>query len=294
MKKPSPKPTYHYAMETLLQAIDAAPIASDHPIFKKQDDKEFYETQLMFSYRKQQAAQHHIDNVGTMLKTAKADATKRAKAAAAKKRPENVVASSASMAWSSEAYIHELSAFLAAIRSGLDFLAIAAGRTMKGIINPSMHTLEGLDPKPHHGPIIHVVKAHAAWLKELREYRDEVVHRLVVQAPASGWLVSRKGKTSTVIIPVVVPRTTPKRGYDTRRSRAMETDLPVGLSRSEWHASVTYDDGTTEVIEHKIRYEPAGGHIPIAKFMAHHIAEYRKFSAEMFAAIATSRFGTVL
>ena len=46
MKKPSPKPTYHYAMETLLQAIDAAPIVSDHPIFKKQDDKEFYETKL--------------------------------------------------------------------------------------------------------------------------------------------------------------------------------------------------------------------------------------------------------
>ncbi|MFG1465073.1 hypothetical protein V5F77_19490 [Xanthobacter sp. DSM 24535] len=294
MKKPSPKLTYTDAMETLLQAIDAAPIASDHPIFKKQDDKEFYETQLMFSYRKQQAAQHHIDNISTMLKTAKADATKRAKAAAAKKHPENVVTSSASMTWSSEAYIHELSAFLAAIRSGLDFLAIAAGRTMKGIVNPSMHTLEGLEPKPHHGLVIHVVKAHAAWLKELREYRDEVVHRLVVQAPVSGWLVSGKGKTSTVIIPVVVPQATPKRGYDTRRSRTMESDLPVGLSRSEWHASDTYDDGTTENIEHKICYEPADGYILIAKFMAHHIAEYRKFSAEMFAAIAASGFGSVL
>ncbi|MER9298645.1 hypothetical protein NKI38_19435 [Mesorhizobium sp. M0621] len=287
MKKPSPQPTYHDAMEMLLQAIDAALISSDHPIFKKEDDKEFYETQLMFSYRKQQAAQHHIDNVDTMLKTAKADAVKRAKAAAAKKHPDNVVASSASVTWSSEAYIHELSAFLAAIRSGLDFLAVAAGRSMKGMTNPSMHTLEGVEPKPHHGPAIHVVKAHASWLKELREYRDEVVHRVVVQAPTSGWLVSKKGKTSTVIIPVVVPRTTPKRGYDTRRSRALETDLPVGLSRSEWHASVGYDDGTTEVVEHKIRYEPADGYIPIAKFMARHNAEYRKFSAEMFAAIAT-------
>lgn len=97
MKKPSPKPTYHDAMEMLLQAIDAAPISSDHPIFKKQDDKEFYETQLMFSYRKQQAAQHHFDNVGTVLKTATADAIKIAKVAAAKKHSEAVVASSASI-----------------------------------------------------------------------------------------------------------------------------------------------------------------------------------------------------
>lgn len=164
---------------------------------------------------------------------------------------------------------------------------------MKGITNPSMHTLEDLEPKPHHGPVIHILKGHAAWLKELREYRDEVVHRIVVQAPSLGWRVSKKGKTSTVIIPIVVPRTTPKRGYDTRRSRAMETDPPVGLSRSEWNASVTYDDGTTEVIEHKIHYEPVGGYVPIAKFMAHHITAYRKFSAEMFAAIQASGFGTV-
>ena len=49
MKKPTHKPTYREALDGLLKAIDDAPTAPDHPIFKKWDDKEFFETQLMFS-----------------------------------------------------------------------------------------------------------------------------------------------------------------------------------------------------------------------------------------------------
>lgn len=38
MKKPTQKPTYREALDGLLKAIDDAPIAPDHPIFKKWDD----------------------------------------------------------------------------------------------------------------------------------------------------------------------------------------------------------------------------------------------------------------
>jgi len=106
----------------------------------------------------------------------------------------------------SAAYIHELSAFLAAIRSGLDFLAVAAARTMSGTVAHSMHTLEKMVDKGQQSGILEVVKTHQEWLAELRDYRDEVVHRQVVQAPAAGWLVSMKGKTSKAIMPIVVPR----------------------------------------------------------------------------------------
>ena len=106
----------------------------------------------------------------------------------------------------SAAYIHELSAFLAAIRSGLDFLAVAAARTMSGTVAHSMHTLEKMVDKGQQSGILEVVKTHQEWLAELRDYRDEVVHRQVVQAPAEGWLVSTKGKTSKAIMPIVVPR----------------------------------------------------------------------------------------
>lgn len=54
MKKQTHQPTYGEALDGLLKAIDDAPTAPGHPIFKKCDDKEFFETQLMFSFRKQQ------------------------------------------------------------------------------------------------------------------------------------------------------------------------------------------------------------------------------------------------
>ncbi|ESY90385.1 hypothetical protein X741_26925 [Mesorhizobium sp. LNHC229A00] len=71
--------------------------------------------------------------------------------------------------------------------------------------------------------IFDIIKAHQTWLAELRDYRDEVVHGQVVQALAQGWPVSTKGKTSKAILPIVVPRKTPQRAFDTRRSRMMDS-----------------------------------------------------------------------
>jgi hypothetical protein len=293
MKKPTHKPTYLDALDGLLKAIDDAPTAPDQQIFRKLDDKEFFETQLMFSLRKQQAAEHHIGNVQSMLTTAEAAAIEAMKNKG--KLAKNVVASTASLVNSgpSAAYIHELSAFLAAIRSGLDFLTVAAARTIPGTVAHSMHTLEKMVDKGQQGGILEVVKTHQEWLAELRDYRDEVVHRQVVQAPAEGWLVSTKGKTSKEIMPIVVPRRTPQRAFDTRRSRMMDNDVPPGLDRMESHGEATFPDGTKKTFEHKVSFRPAATHISILELMTHHLSEYRNFSAEVFAAITKSGFGTV-
>lgn len=294
MKKPTHTLTYRKALDELLKAIDDAPTAPDHPIFKKWDDKEYFETQLMFSFRKQQAAEHHIGNVKSMLETAEAAAIAAMKNKG--KPAKNAVASTASLivnSGPSTAYVHELSAFLAAVRSGLDFLGVAAARTMPGIVAHSIHTLEKMVDKGQQGGILEVVKTHQAWLAELRDYRDEVVHRQVVQTPAEGWLVSTKGKTSKAIIPIVVPRRTPKRAFDTRRSRMMDNDVPLGLDRMESHGEVTFPDGTIKTIQHKVSFRPSASHIPIVELMTYHLLEYRKFSAAMFAVITKSGFGTV-
>lgn len=228
-----------------------------------------------------------------MLKAAEA------KAAAAMKKTgkpaKNVVASTTSHvehSGPSTAYIHELSAFLAAIRSGLDFLAIAAARTMPGLVAHSIHTLEKMVDKGQKSAILEVIEAHKTWLAELRDYRDEVVHRQVVQAPAQGWLVSTKGKTSKAILPIVVPRRTPPRAFDTRRSRMIESDLPLGLDRWESHGEATFPDGTTKTLKHKISFRPSASRVPILELMTHYLSQYRKLSTQMFKAIEKSGFGT--
>lgn len=91
LKKPAPKATFEGSFDAAFEAIDVAPLSADQLIFKKADDKEFYETQLMFAYWKIEAAQHHLANVNSMLERGKAEAR-----AAMKKHPKpgkNVVVS---------------------------------------------------------------------------------------------------------------------------------------------------------------------------------------------------------
>ncbi len=303
LKKPkqlTPNPTYKGALDALFKTMDKAPITPDHPTFKKEDDKENYETQLMFAYWKYDAALHHIENVKTKLAKFNAEAMAAMKKHANKKPGKNVVGSTASLTIQggpATAFTHELSAFLAAIRSGLDFLAVAAAKTMPGVKAHSMHTFEGMaekakaNPNMKTGPVLDVVIAQEAWLRELREYRDQVVHHLVVKSPAMGWLVSTEGKISKAVFPIVVPRKTPTRAPDTRRSRMMDTDLPHGLSRWDFHRDVTFPDGAKKTLRHEVLFEPVPTHVPILEMMEHHLSEYQKFSIAMFGAIVKSGFG---
>ena len=41
---------------------------------------------------------------------------------------------------------------------------------------------------------MNVVKDHLGWLTDFRAYRDEVIHRLVIKAPVTGWEISQRGK----------------------------------------------------------------------------------------------------
>ena len=65
-----------------------------------------------------------------------------------------------------------------------------------------------------------------------------------------------------------MPRKTPKRLSDTRRSRRLEMEVPLGLEISESFAKATMPDGTVEVLENDITYTPAAGYVSIQDFMA--------------------------
>ncbi|WP_312794476.1 hypothetical protein [Tianweitania sp.] len=278
MKKRTTHAMFKEELDCLFEAMDNVALSGKHPIFKKADDKEYYKTQLMFAYRKQEAAEHHVANVEARL------ATDKAKAMVAMKKPrklaKNVTTSTAQMITDvgSHAYVHELAAFLAAIRSGLDFLATAAVRTLPGKSAHSVHDMEKWVEKGQQGGVLDVVKAHQEWLVQLRGYRDELIHNSLLQAPAIGWLISTKGSTpkakmSTAVLPIVVPRLTPKRSLDTRRSRMMDEDVPFGLERHEMHGAFTHSDGTEVTLEHEVSFKPSPSHMPITEFMKHHLLQ---------------------
>ena len=139
-------------------------------------------------------------------------------------------------------------------------------------------------------PVLAVVTSHAAWLRALRDYRDETVHRLIVQEPAAGWTVSHNGLSAGAMLPIVVPCQTPKLPHDTRRSRSTEVECPHGLTLRESHAAVTYPDGSQRVLEHEIVYEPAPGFERIERFMAENLATYDELLADMFDTLTALAF----
>ena len=286
---------YQSALEVLLKVLDAAPVGPSEPIFQKDCDKEYYETLLMFAVRRRQAGKYHLENVQRMMASASENVDKQMQFFnKSQKSKLNVVKRSVSSLESSEQYICEVSAFLAALRSGLDFLAKAAGKSLPGTPVHSVKTLMKMAKRGGKGAVVNVVETHLGWLTDLRAYRDEVIHRLVIKAPVTGWEVSQKGKTSKAILPVVIPQTTPKRFMDTRQSRMMDSmmdeDVPIGLSRRESSMTVTYDDGTEEVTEHEIVFEPVDGYVPIETFMTCHLEAYDVFLTEIFTDLANINF----
>lgn len=283
------QPPYTEALEQLLKRLDAAKASNSHPIFKNLDDKEHYETRLMFAVRKRQAAKYHMDN---MVESIARDLAKASKHATIKKKEKQGSASNFTMSVTrpSGDCAHELAAFLAALRSGLDFLTMAACRSLPGTTAHSIQTLMSMVAKGQTAPILAVVTEHLGWLNQLKDYRDEIIHRLVIQQPDTGWKVSHNGKTSIAVLPVVVPKRTPRFMADTRRSRMMDADLPLGLDFHESIGKETRPDGSERVFEHTIKYSPAVGYTPIEKFMRKHVGSYDAFLNDVFVLLAKLNF----
>lgn len=276
-----PKLTDH--LDTLFEKLDATKI-SKKAILESEKSKEHYESRLMFAFRKLQAARHHLDNVHLL----KAETLKELEKAEAldvgdieSKTKLGGMKARLTIHRSANEYAFELSACLAAIKSSLDFLATVCALHMSGVEADSIRTLMRLVEKgSKKGPFLDEVAEKLEWLHELRDYRDYLVHRLVV-LPTSGWTIeSIADQTVKAAIPVIVPQGTPKFVPDTRRARMMENDR-AGLMESKSEAWVSYDDGTRELHHHSVSYEPAPGFLAVEDLMAHHITELEAFFAKI-------------
>ena len=139
-------------------------------------------------------------------------------------------------------YIYELSAFLTALKSCLDFFATACSSHFVGTHADSIRTLiHGVEQKGKSGPVFHLISKHLAWLKQVREYRHHLVHRMVLAASA-GHEIHRRGRhLKAVTYPVAVPQSTPSYVPDTRRHRMLgDADH---LDSVEFESSVMKSDG---------------------------------------------------
>ena len=268
------------SLDKLFGKLDAAKIF-DKAILKSESSKEHYETRLMFAFRKLQAARHHMDNVHRLK-----DATSKELDVT---EPPDVgqIASGAKLSGlrarvvvrrTANEYAFELSACLTAIKSSLDFIATVCALHFPGVEADSIRTLMGLVEKGQKtGPLLDEVAEKLVWLKELRDYRHHLIHRLCI-VPTSGWAIeSIQGQAVKQSFPVLVPERTPKFVADTRRARLMDDELASGIIESRSEAWATYPDGTRKLLEHSTTYEAAPGFVPVEELMQYHIAELDDF-----------------
>ncbi len=279
-------------LDNCFTKLDNAPISPDG-MFTSERDKERYETVFMYAFRKYQAAIYHYKNVKRFIEAEKADMKESIipdmKTGDKKKfQPSKLVMR---ISRTADHYVYELSAFLEALKSSIDFLCTACSPHLSGIEMNSIKTPIKLAEKGASGPIIDAVKKHIEWLKNLREYRHHVVHRRIIPS-SSGYENHSIGDIiKTVRYPVVIPKSPPSYVPDTRRKRMMEDELS-SLDFSRGEARFITKDGKEEIVYLSIEYSPSSGFIAIENFMKSHLNSFEEFFTQIIHALEKLEFKT--
>lgn len=271
--------------DAYFRLLDEAPVTATG-FFVSEDDKERYETRFMYAFRKHEAALYHYGNV---LRFLREDSESANSARMLPVTDSRIAKKVMRRSTSANHYVHELWAFLAALKSALDFLASASYRHLGGKHGDSIGHLLRLVNRGGTGPILDQVRSHQAWLEGIRFYRDHVVHRQITGV-TSGYEVHEIGDVSTnAMYPVVIPRSPDMDLMDTRRAMMLE-DGPRGLFSFESEAWSESAGGTKRLVEHRIEYTPAPGYIYIEEFMRCHLDAFYAFLADMIQGLTALEF----
>jgi hypothetical protein len=264
-------------LEALFKRLDEAKLAPE-TILKSEAQRENYESILMFAFRKLQAARYHRKRINEFVELQRTELI----GPETRSKLKRHELKGGDRAWlrmskSSNEFAFELCAFFAAIRSGVDFLAVACAQHMKEVQQAtSIRIFLKLITNGKRGPILKVISEHAEWLDWLRDYRDYLVHRLVISTTSGGQIQWEGGKAVVTPYPILIPSGTPQHVPDTRRLRAFdepESRFSVATSK----AFITEVNGTKRVIEHSVKMEPVDGYIRIEDLMNREVAAFERF-----------------
>jgi len=274
-------------LDGYFEKLDVAPI-SPTGMFTCISDKERYETLFMYAFRKYKAATYHYENVKAFIKADKANGQKLLSSRLAKPQVSKIVMR---ISRTADHYTYELSAFLEALKSSVDFVATACTPHFSGIEFDSIRTLMKLvEKRGKTGPIFDEVKRSLEWLKRLRSYRHHVVHRRVISTSSGYEKRVINGIAKTAIHPVIIPESPPPYILDTRRGRAMEESLGLDSSLIEMHAKTA--DGKEKILDYSFAYYPPAGFTAIEDFMESHLNSFKKFFTEIIYALSDLDFRT--
>ncbi len=206
-------------LKKLFLKIDNTPIKEDG-FFKNKTEKEQYESSFMIAFRKYQGAKYHYNNVLNLYRLNKQEALKFVQETRniSKGRP---FFGGIQMVHNADEYTYELSAFLAAIKSCLDFIATATRPHLKGFDQmDSIRTLmKQVESEGKDEGIFSIILKYLDWLKEMRDYRHKVIHRTIILTKSSVVIKNAEDKSEIFIHSVFIPTKPPRNILDTRKSQ---------------------------------------------------------------------------
>ena len=277
-------------MDALFLKLDKAPLAPAS-IFKTEAQKEHYESLLMFAFRKRQGAQYHRTRIDVIAAAEQAEADKIMKAPQGSTKLK-LTGIKMSTSKSNNDYAHELSAFCAAIRTSMDFLARLLAEHTKAVQVFSISSYLSWAKEGRTGPTVAVIAKHAKWLVHIQDYRDYLIHRLVLNTLSGQERVYKHGSWANNAYPVTVPSKTPKHVPDTRRTRMMD-EPEHRFNYSTTKTWGTDEKGKTTVFEHSIEISPREGDIRIEEMMDRELKAFDSFFNDLVDVLLVLDFAPV-
>ena len=223
----------------------------------------------MYVFRKYQAVQYHFQNVIRYLKEEEDDIVFVKGNGVVIKKNVDVIDT---IKLPANHYVYELSAFLEAMKSAIDFLATVVSLHLTGKQFDKISSLMKLVEKGRIIPLFDQIKSHFNWLSEIKEYRHHLVHRLIINISQEYKTLKMSDSLKTYKRPIVVPEKSPKYLPDTRMSRMYDTDSSKQFVQIE-----TKTKFSNESVRTHFEYLPIRGYIPINKFMEKQLGKFRHF-----------------
>jgi len=275
-------------LDKYFKRLDNVPI-SPTGMFTSESDKERYETFFMYAFRKYLAAIYHYENVRGFIKADEANAQKILPPNLEKYQASKMVMK---ISRNADHYAYELSAFLEALKSSVDFLSAACSPHLPGIELDGIGTLIKLvNKRSKTGPIFDEVKRNLKWIERLRSYRHHVVHRRIISTSSGYEKRVVEDVAKTVVHPVIIPESPPSYVPDTRMRRAMKEET-FSFDSSWSEVRVKTADGKEKNLYHSFAYYPPADFVAIEDFMESHLNSFEKFFTEIVHALSSLDFRT--
>lgn len=252
---------------------------SNSGLFQSEHDKERYETMLTFGVQKYKAAVYHYRNVIALLETDE----ERMKTVFSNQDDGKI--SKLSFYGNENCYAYELSAFLEALKSAVDFIAIACSQHLPNIQLDSVGTLIRIVKRSSKtGPIFDEIRRNLEWLERLRSYRHHIVHRRTISTSIGYEMRIIAGVCKTCMHPVIIPEFVPSNVLDTRKTRLME-ESSFDISEIKSY------DNKGKVIDYSFKYRPPKGFVLIQDFMKSNLESFEIFFKEIIDRLTSLNFG---